>query len=128
MFLRLSISTLFPYSFLFFFTDTAPTEIYTLSLHDALPIFGALGVGVELRLGPGHEPHLLGQAERGELFHDDGPVLLLPLVDDRFGVAAMERLLDVELQPLLEDGRHDVRLGVELPQEMADLPVQLVAA
>src|SRR5437879_12406613 len=25
--------------FVFFFTDTAPTEIYTLSLHDALPIF-----------------------------------------------------------------------------------------
>src|SRR5947209_10779129 len=24
----------------FFFTDTAPTEIYTLSLHDALPISG----------------------------------------------------------------------------------------
>src|SRR5438477_1568343 len=24
--------------FIFFFTDTAPTEIYTLSLHDALPI------------------------------------------------------------------------------------------
>src|SRR3990167_2173199 len=23
-----------------FFNDTAPTEIYTLSLHDALPIFG----------------------------------------------------------------------------------------
>src|SRR5688572_30853866 len=28
--------------FFFFFTDTATTEIYTLSLHDALPIFGAL--------------------------------------------------------------------------------------
>src|SRR5947208_8032043 len=27
-------------SLLFFFNDTAPTEIYTLSLHDALPIFG----------------------------------------------------------------------------------------
>src|SRR5436190_15667389 len=25
-------------SFLFFFNNTAPTEIYTLSLHDALPI------------------------------------------------------------------------------------------
>src|SRR5687768_18098113 len=25
---------------LFFFNDTATTEIYTLSLHDALPIFG----------------------------------------------------------------------------------------
>src|SRR4051812_2333464 len=28
----------FPRSFFFFFNDTAPTEIYTLSLHDALPI------------------------------------------------------------------------------------------
>src|SRR5437588_8180114 len=26
--------------FFFFFNDTATTEIYTLSLHDALPIFG----------------------------------------------------------------------------------------
>src|SRR5438445_5166191 len=26
-------------SLLFFFNDTAPTEIYTLSLHDALPIW-----------------------------------------------------------------------------------------
>src|SRR2546429_5307421 len=31
---------------LFFFNDTATTEIYTLSLHDALPIFDTLpGVG-----------------------------------------------------------------------------------
>src|SRR5258708_24049975 len=29
---------LFPFSF-FFFNDTATTEIYTLSLHDALPIY-----------------------------------------------------------------------------------------
>src|SRR3712207_9323699 len=38
--------------FLFFFNDTATTEIYTLSLHDALPICEerpALGHGV-----PGH--------------------------------------------------------------------------
>src|SRR2546429_3501640 len=28
-----------PYSIFFFFNDTATTEIYTLSLHDALPIF-----------------------------------------------------------------------------------------
>src|SRR5438034_3516835 len=27
-------------SVLFFFSDTATTEIYTLSLHDALPIYG----------------------------------------------------------------------------------------
>src|SRR5256885_10594341 len=29
--------------FFFFFNDTATTEIYTLSLHDALPISGAVG-------------------------------------------------------------------------------------
>src|SRR6478736_9327355 len=29
------------YFFFFFFNDTATTEIYTLSLHDALPIYGA---------------------------------------------------------------------------------------
>src|SRR5688572_31198235 len=29
-----------PASLFFFFTDTATTEIYTLSLHDALPILG----------------------------------------------------------------------------------------
>src|SRR5258706_7933335 len=34
-------SSLLPalYLFLFFFNDTATTEIYTLSLHDALPIY-----------------------------------------------------------------------------------------
>jgi len=30
--------------FFFFFNDTATTEIYTLSLHDALPISGLEGV------------------------------------------------------------------------------------
>src|SRR5687767_15693240 len=35
----LIISRLLSYSLFFFFNDTATTEIYTLSLHDALPIF-----------------------------------------------------------------------------------------
>src|SRR3712207_8028480 len=33
----------------FFFNDTATTEIYTLSLHDALPIY--VGAGVQQRSG-----------------------------------------------------------------------------
>src|SRR2546426_6498967 len=33
-------------SLFFFFNDTATTEIYTLSLHDALPIFLAVDGGV----------------------------------------------------------------------------------
>src|SRR2546429_2494298 len=50
----------------FFFNDTATTEIYTLSLHDALPIYPAGGaelgdlleevdVGVEEERQPGRE-------------------------------------------------------------------------
>src|SRR5271167_5193537 len=37
---------------LFFFNDTATTEIYTLSLHDALPISGAIRVDGPQHQGP----------------------------------------------------------------------------
>src|SRR2546430_16328436 len=37
--LFLLITRSFLFFFFFFFNDTATTEIYTLSLHDALPIF-----------------------------------------------------------------------------------------
>src|SRR3712207_7156337 len=44
--------------YFFFFNDTATTEIYTLSLHDALPIFGGLAALIAsaflLVLGHGH--------------------------------------------------------------------------
>src|SRR5437667_10474475 len=39
-YLRSTTSSFF-LSYFFFFNDTATTEIYTLSLHDALPILGA---------------------------------------------------------------------------------------
>src|SRR5207302_11076669 len=69
-------SILLDFSFLFFFNDTATTEIYTLSLHDALPIWGDADVqglprlpGVDLRL-----------AERDDRARDPGP---LPPEGDR---------------------------------------------
>src|SRR5258706_16226519 len=47
-----------PCVFFFFFNDTATTEIYTLSLHDALPIF-------PLEDGEDHrEPRAVGSARR----------------------------------------------------------------
>src|SRR3989442_10808206 len=39
-------------SFFFFFNDTATTEIYTLSLHDALPILATKVVVIGKPLGP----------------------------------------------------------------------------
>src|SRR2546426_12220034 len=47
------IHTTTSFLFFFFFNDTATTEIYTLSLHDALPISiaTALGVGLGLLIG-----------------------------------------------------------------------------
>src|SRR6266849_7479389 len=41
-------------SFFFFFNDTATTEIYTLSLHDALPISGLRRVRGRRHLRRGH--------------------------------------------------------------------------
>src|SRR5256885_9332477 len=51
---------LFSFCFFFFFNDTATTEIYTLSLHDALPILRAAGrLGYDhvafAKLGPNYE-------------------------------------------------------------------------
>src|SRR2546430_3598813 len=39
----------------FFFNDTATTEIYTLSLHDALPIFPRPPPGVPVRIEGRHK-------------------------------------------------------------------------
>src|SRR3712207_8482568 len=46
----------------FFFNDTATTEIYTLSLHDALPIFHAARPG---RVQAGGGDRLQGHRRRG---------------------------------------------------------------
>src|SRR6185437_16839049 len=49
--------------FFFFFNDTATTEIYTLSLHDALPIFGWRYVGADLDEGPNVDVVLTDRSE-----------------------------------------------------------------
>src|SRR3712207_8601579 len=73
----------------FFFNDTATTEIYTLSLHDALPICHAAGVlhrpGVELR----HE-ELVVLVERVRVVED-------PVVEVEPGLGDREDLVRVEV-------------------------------
>src|SRR2546425_11450632 len=53
-----SFSTILRYLIFFFFNDTATTEIYTLSLHDALPIFAAGAVADDSE-APTVDPDLL---------------------------------------------------------------------
>src|SRR2546429_3389219 len=65
------------YTFFFFFNDTATTEIYTLSLHDALPIYRSAGRGgVLLR-----ERRQLPRGDRGA--PGDAAAALHPRPEDR---------------------------------------------
>src|SRR2546422_4142401 len=105
----------YPLSF-FFFNDTATTEIYTLSLHDALPIWSALGPGG----GLARRRRVLGLEPRGDRFRLGPPLapgrLLLPLarhlrLDPGLGrVGHALAFLTVLAQRLLAPGlRDDVR-------------------
>src|SRR3712207_8279889 len=53
----------------FFFNDTATTEIYTLSLHDALPISGAAGANRVVRL-PDAGDRLTWRTLQRKLWHE----------------------------------------------------------
>src|SRR2546429_6643269 len=58
-------------SFFFFFNDTATTEIYTLSLHDALPI--SLSIWIKrLDRGPSIKLTLDGKQNYGAAWTPDG--------------------------------------------------------
>src|SRR3712207_7090458 len=70
-------------SLFFFFNDTATTEIYTLSLHDALPIYGVAARGQQAAEATGHlavrpgDDDAHGSGDRGDGARDglgDGDV------------------------------------------------------
>src|SRR2546425_6525861 len=62
------------HSFFFFFNDTATTEIYTLSLHDALPISGSprlstwftMSAGTAKKVTPGNSFGSVARRRRSE--------------------------------------------------------------
>src|SRR3712207_8684597 len=53
----------------FFFNDTATTEIYTLSLHDALPIFALEHAHEHVRVRMRYVPERVGPDEGGDVDH-----------------------------------------------------------
>src|SRR3712207_9552674 len=79
--------------FIFFFNDTATTEIYTLSLHDALPISGAIvnsrirrvvfGASDPLRGGCGSMLDIIGHPDHLYHVRCTGGVLADVCAEDR---------------------------------------------
>src|SRR2546425_10155104 len=114
---------------LFFFNDTATTEIYTLSLHDALPISlrrrgaGELGLQLvgEIAVVVFEQPdRRLAAALLGDA---------LQQLRERLLVGTREQVLSIRTQPIRERGCTDTallatvgnqRLGFELLEMMAD--------
>src|SRR3712207_4623075 len=79
--------------FFFFFNDTATTEIYTLSLHDALPIFGK-------RIMPGFAADDSGEKMREiigvvgnvkflSLRNEDEPEMYIPMTQIPFDIMSL---------------------------------------
>src|SRR4030043_2294688 len=86
------------YLFFFFFNDTATTEIYTLSLHDALPISGmateGTGAGPARELGQGWKVSPSVRIDAGHTFlmaDIEGPgaiqhIWMTPTGDNRMNI------------------------------------------
>src|SRR5256885_16593310 len=113
--------------FFFFFNDTATTEIYTLSLHDALPILRGMGreaarVAHRGRVHPGelpeepfcapeapHAEHGLAQADR-ERRHNAMPVHEMLLRYRERCAASGQGGLPCRHRRFLAERRHGVSL------------------
>src|SRR5438093_1701764 len=91
-------------SILFFFNDTATTEIYTLSLHDALPIYRAhddvelLGVERRDHAGPRRVDEVGLHAEA--LAEDLGEVHVVPRSEEH--TSELQSLTNLVCRLLLE--------------------------
>src|SRR3712207_472018 len=96
---------------LFFFNDTATTEIYTLSLHDALPISGDHHV---VGTCPAYLLQQIGHRE------GDGLTLIHHLNPDRVGRYSGDGVF-VEVAPYLDVGLRVARLLVQ-PHERPLVP------
>src|SRR6266498_3042268 len=80
------LSFFFSFFFFFFFNDTATTEIYTLSLHDALPIRNSRG-SIVLRHGNRTlvEGNLMIGGSSGIRFYENDHVIINNLIQGGSG-------------------------------------------
>src|SRR5688572_33094178 len=76
--------TLYSTFFFFFFNDTPTTEIYTLSLHDALPIY----ISDRLRQGTQYEPIIRAKFREAGIPED---MYYLALIESGYSFDAYSR-------------------------------------
>src|SRR6266850_7458692 len=97
----------------FFFNDTATTEIYTLSLHDALPISGLrFAVLDEVYRDANRRILLVAQRESWRFVHQhDLARVVNPKARTGFGAARLQLRLDGVAQAHQDDV--DVRVGFQ---------------
>src|SRR5256885_17131543 len=91
--------------FFFFFNDTATTEIYTLSLHDALPIYAVFLGPVGLEVAEGLAVEAADEAERMRVA---GHALQVGAVVGKVAAFLPEMRDDRVVHPAVEIGRAHV--------------------
>src|SRR3989449_8448586 len=108
----------------FFFNDTATTEIYTLSLHDALPIFSITASGQLALQGPVFGASLTGHANvtSGVLYFADlvqkRIVNLDELADTSLAAIIQQQRLGPEFQSVFLDSLRIDDLGLEMGSDV----------
>src|SRR5947199_2805724 len=104
--------------FLFFFNDTATTEIYTLSLHDALPIYQSAAFSSG-KVRPNHETNINIIARRTG---KDVNNVNVGRSEERFSRNAET---DLVCRLLLEK-KKKIELIVNIPDRSSDLVVEFL--
>src|SRR5256886_17516960 len=111
----------------FFFNDTATTEIYTLSLHDALPISVA-----DIGAGTGYYAWRMAQrvGASGTVYAVDIQPEMIKLLErqmSRRGAANVKPVLGGLTDPGLPPGSIDLALMVDVYHEF-EYPYEMLAA
>ena len=96
----------------FFFNDTATTEIYTLSLHDALPIWGKLDVEKIKKIDDNNVPSeiLIGSNNNGKAFDlkaaiNDYRKFLIDIIGDGHPTVIQDVENILETNDVMENGQ-----------------------
>src|SRR5229473_4944480 len=89
---------MFGFYYFFFFNDTATTEIYTLSLHDALPI--SLRQARRPESGEDAGPHEQHRRRRQEAVGDLAPARLAPKMGTELRVRRLQRFRALRCEEL----------------------------